>query len=85
MFFMRLHSEGNVVNGVFWGLWLFPFGFLVYKSGFIPRFLGIWLVIEGFAYCAFSLVSILARTTATPRFSSGSRRSSRRSRSCCSC
>lgn len=60
MLFLRLHSEGNVVNEVFWGLWLFPFGLLVMKSGFLPRFLGIWLLVNGFAYLVLSVVSILA-------------------------
>jgi hypothetical protein len=35
---------------MFWGLWLFPFGLLVYKSGFIPRILGIFLILNGIAY-----------------------------------
>ena len=60
MLFLRLHSQGNVVNGVFWGLWLFPFGLLVMKSGFLPRILGAWLLIDGFAYLALSVVGILA-------------------------
>jgi len=60
MLFLRLHGQGNVVNGVFWGLWLFPFGLLVIKSGFLPRFLGFWLLIDGFAYLVFSVVGILA-------------------------
>jgi hypothetical protein len=59
MLFLRLHSQGNVVNGVFWGLWLFPFGLLVMKSGFLPRFLGIWLLIDGCAYVVLSVVGIL--------------------------
>jgi len=60
MLFLRLHSQGNVVNEVFWGLWLFPFGLLVMKSGFLPRLLGIWLLIDGFAYVVLSVVGILA-------------------------
>jgi len=32
---------------IFWGLWLFPFGALVIRSGFIPRFLGVLLIIAG--------------------------------------
>jgi hypothetical protein len=58
--FMRLHGQGNIVNGFFWGLWLFPFGRLVMRSGFLPRFLGVWLLVEGVAYLAFSLLGILA-------------------------
>jgi hypothetical protein len=60
MFFIHLHCQGNIVNEVFWGLWLFPFGLLVMKSGFLPRFLGIWLLLDGFAYLVLSVVGILA-------------------------
>ena len=37
---------------IFWGLWLFPFGICVMRSGFIPRFLGILLMIAAFGYVA---------------------------------
>ena len=60
MLFLHLHSEGNIVNEVFWGLWLVPFGLLVMKSGFIPRFLGYWLLIDGLAYVVISAIGILA-------------------------
>ncbi len=60
MLFLRMHSEGNVVNELFWGLWLFPFGMLVIKSGFLPRLLGFWLLIDGFAYVVLSIVGVLA-------------------------
>jgi hypothetical protein len=60
MLFLHLHSEGNLINEVFWGLWLFPFGMLVIKSGFIPRFLGYWLLLDGFAYVVLSTVNVLA-------------------------
>lgn len=60
LLFLHLHSQGNIVNEVFWGLWLLPFGLLVIKSGFIPRFLGIWLLIDGFAYMVISAIGILA-------------------------
>src|SRR6267154_3946545 len=48
--FFRLHSQGLVVAQIFWGLWLFPFGTLVIRSGFIPRFLGFLLFIAGAGY-----------------------------------
>lgn len=35
---------------MYWGLWLLPFGLLVYKSGFIPRILGIFLLLNGITY-----------------------------------
>lgn len=50
--FMRLHSRGITVASVFWGLWLFPFGLLVIRSGFIPRVFGYLLFVAGSAYLA---------------------------------
>src|SRR5437667_11781137 len=37
MVFLRMHGQGILANEVFWGLWLFPFGLLVYRSRFLPR------------------------------------------------
>jgi hypothetical protein len=59
MLFLRLHAEGNTINEIFWGLWLFPFGLLVLRSGFFPRLLGVWLIVAGFCYLALSLTSLL--------------------------
>jgi len=56
--FLSLNSEGNTVDALFWGLWLFPFGILVVKSGFLPRLLGILLLVAGFAYVTSSVVAI---------------------------
>ena len=60
MLFLNLHGYGFDVAGIFWGLWLFPLGLLVYRSGFIPRLLGVLLVLNGFTYPANSLTSLLA-------------------------
>ena len=57
--FIRLHSQGNIINEIFWGLWLFPFGLLVYRSGFLPRFLGIWLMLACFGWLVLSLIALL--------------------------
>jgi uncharacterized protein DUF4386 len=48
--FLRVHSHALQIIQIFWGLWLFPFGLLVYKSRFIPKILGVFLFIAGFAY-----------------------------------
>ena len=45
MFFLDLHTAGFSIASIFWGLWLLPFGYLVYKSGFLPKILGILLII----------------------------------------
>lgn len=41
------------------GLWLLPFGALVYRSGFIPRILGVLLVVAGCAYVVSTLTFFL--------------------------
>ena len=50
MLFLRLHGHGFDIAGIFWGLWLFPLGLLVYRSGFLPRILGVGLMVNCFAY-----------------------------------
>jgi len=60
MVFLLMHRQGFGVAHVFSGLWLFPFGLLVMKSGFIPRILGVLLIVAGFGYLAGSLVSLLS-------------------------
>jgi Domain of unknown function (DUF4386) len=59
MLFINLHNHGFGVAEIFWGLWLFPLGLLVYRSRFLPRFLGVWLAIGGFANVILSLTGIL--------------------------
>ena len=50
MFFLDLHEHGIKVAFIFWGLWLFPMGYLVFKSGFLPKILGVLLIIGCFGY-----------------------------------
>ena len=38
---------------------MLPFGILVYKSGFLPRILGAWLILNGVAYLAQNFVGVL--------------------------
>jgi len=57
--FLNLNSNGNNIDTAFWGLWLFPFGILVIKSGFFPRVLGILLMVAGFALLTTSVTSIV--------------------------
>ncbi|MGZ5005169.1 MAG: DUF4386 domain-containing protein [Chthoniobacterales bacterium] len=57
--FIRLHSQGQFMNEIFWGLWLLPFGLLVYRSGFLPRFLGVWLMLACFGWLVLSLIALL--------------------------
>jgi hypothetical protein len=59
MLFLNLHHEGLVVAELFWGLWLFPLALLVYRSRFLPRFLGVWLALAGVAWVVLSLTAVL--------------------------
>jgi len=47
---LDLHEHGIMIAHIFWGLWLLPMGYLIFKSGYIPRILGVLLIIGGFGY-----------------------------------
>jgi hypothetical protein len=59
MLFLNLRGEGIGVVEMLWGLGFFPLALLVYRSRFLPRFLGVWLAIDGLAYVILSLTSVL--------------------------
>jgi len=50
MLHLDYYNNGNQIAQIFWGLWLLPFGYLVYKSGFLPKILGIFLMLGCFGY-----------------------------------
>ncbi len=50
MLHLDYYNNGIEISQIFWGLWLFPFGYLVYKSGFLPKLLGILLMAGCFGY-----------------------------------
>ena len=49
MLSLNLYQNGFMISQLLLNLWLFPLGYLVFKSGFLPRILGILLIIDGFA------------------------------------
>jgi len=59
MLFLNVHRYGFDFAGIFWGLWLFPLGLLVYRSGFLPRILGLALVVNCFAFPINSFTSLV--------------------------
>lgn len=59
MLFINIPNYGLDILEVFWGIWLIPFGQLVYKSGFIPRIIGVLLIIGGVVYMADSFIFLL--------------------------
>jgi len=58
LFYLDQYDNGVLIVSIFWGLWLFPFGYLVYKSGILPKVLGILLMLGCFGY----LINFLGNT-----------------------
>jgi hypothetical protein len=58
--FLNVHQHGIAIAGIFWGLWLFPFGVLVIRSGFIPKVLGVLLIAGCFSYLIDSTIALMA-------------------------
>ena len=59
MLFLNVHGAGFDITGIFWGLWLFPLGLLVYRSGFVPRILGVALMVNCFPFLINSLTALV--------------------------
>lgn len=57
--FYNFYEAGNSIIGIFWGLWLIPFGQLICKSGFMPKIIGGFLILAGIAYLIDAFVFIL--------------------------
>lgn len=58
--FLELRQGGVFIAQIFWGLWLLPMGYLVFRSGYLPRVIGVFLAIAGFGYLADSFVYLFA-------------------------
>jgi len=58
MLFLKITDYGVLALELYWGLWLFPLGILVYRSSFLPRFLGVWLIINGFVLLVLSFTAL---------------------------
>jgi len=63
--FIRLRGQGINVASIFWGLWLFPLGILIVRSGFIPRFFGVLLFFAGVGYLASAFTTLLVPSYAS--------------------
>lgn len=65
---MDAYNHLLFVSEVFMGLWLLPFGYLVWKSGFLPKSLGVLLMLGCFGYLADFFIHLLAPHTSVPGF-----------------
>lgn len=59
MLFLDLHRQGLLIVEIFWGLWLLPLGLLVIKARFMPRFIGILLIVGFLGYVIDFLTRLL--------------------------
>ncbi len=60
LLFLKFRDQLNIAAEMLWGVWLLPLALLVYRSRFLPKFLGVWLSAGGLAYVALSVVGELA-------------------------
>jgi hypothetical protein len=58
IFYLHQYNDGILIVSIFWGLWLFPLGYLIFKSGFLPKILGILLMLGCLGY----LINFLGHT-----------------------
>jgi len=59
MLFLNLWVNIFIASEILAGVWLFPLAALVYRSRFLPRFLGVWLALAGIAWVILSFTSVL--------------------------
>jgi Domain of unknown function (DUF4386) len=63
---LDIYQQGFSVAHIFWGLWLFPLGYLVFKSGFLPKVIGVLLILAGVGYLVdFTLFFLFPDITVT--------------------
>jgi hypothetical protein len=58
--FAEMHASGYLIAQIFFGLWLLPLGYLVYRSGYFPRVLGVLLMVGCLGYLVDSFAHFLA-------------------------
>ena len=58
--FIEMREYAIMIAGIFWGIWLVPLGYLIYKSDFIPKIIGVALFFGAFGYIVDSFVFIIA-------------------------
>lgn len=59
MFFLDLNTQGIIIAAIFWGLWLFPLGYLIYRSGYFPKIIGVGVILAGLGYTLGSFTKLL--------------------------
>jgi Domain of unknown function (DUF4386) len=63
--FAEMHSGGYLIAQIFFGLWLLPLGYLVYRSGYFPKVIGMLLIAGCFGYLVDTFTHFLAPAVAS--------------------
>jgi len=58
MLSLQIHNQVVVGAEIVWGVWLLPLAILIFRSGFLPRFVGVWLAINGVAWVVLSVIGL---------------------------
>jgi len=58
--FADMHAAGYLIAQIFFGLWLLPLGYLVFRSGYFPKVVGILLAVGCFGYLIDTFTRFLA-------------------------
>ena len=66
MYLLAAFNNGTMLSNIFWGAWLLPFGYLVFKSNFLPKILGVFLMIGCFGYIIEFICTFLFSFTEIP-------------------
>jgi hypothetical protein len=59
VFFYQVHKQGILIASIFWGLWLFPLGHLIYLSGQYPKFIGVVVLVAGVGYLGIVIIDLV--------------------------
>jgi hypothetical protein len=57
---LRMHARGYSISGVFFGIYMLLLGYLIFRSSFLPRILGVLMAIGGFSFLTHSFAIFLA-------------------------
>jgi hypothetical protein len=61
---LRMHARGYSISGVFFGIYMLLLGYLIFRSGFLPRVLGVLMAIGGLSNVTDSFAIFLLPTLA---------------------
>ena len=68
---MNLHGDGYAIGLVFFGFACFALGYLIFRSGYLPRTIGVLMAVAGACYLINSFAHFLHPATGAALFNAG--------------